>query len=137
MSSTGSVRAQLKEVDHCGVYGARFSLRTGANRIDAHGMGGRVSLRRIALEELAVIEEFDLGGVHQYLYARGPRYRSCHSQRAKGTEAGRLPRHLGLSIPQAVADTGTVPARIMCGIQFFEAEIDDQVLPTRSYVELL
>ena len=27
--------------------------------------------------------------------------------------------------------------RLMCGIQFFEAAIDDQPLPTRTYLELL
>jgi hypothetical protein len=31
----------------------------------------------------------------------------------------------------------TVPARIMCGIQFFEALIDDQLLPTQTFVDLL
>jgi SAM-dependent methyltransferase len=31
----------------------------------------------------------------------------------------------------------TVPGRIMCGIQFFEAQIDDQLLPRASYDELL
>lgn len=31
----------------------------------------------------------------------------------------------------------TVPARVMCGIQFFEALIGDQLLPTQAYVGLL
>ena len=31
----------------------------------------------------------------------------------------------------------TVPGRIMSGIQFFEAGIDDQLLPPSAYVELL
>ncbi len=31
----------------------------------------------------------------------------------------------------------SVPGRIMCGIQFFEAQIDDQLLPRTAYDELL
>ncbi len=31
----------------------------------------------------------------------------------------------------------SVPGRIMCGIQFFEAQIDDQLLPRAAYDELL
>ncbi|MCI0814893.1 MAG: hypothetical protein J4N71_07460, partial [Chloroflexi bacterium] len=39
--------------------------------------------------------------------------------------------------PETVEETRTVPARIMSGIQFFEALIDDQLLPTSDYVSLL
>ena len=31
----------------------------------------------------------------------------------------------------------TIPARIMSGIQFFEATIDDQSLPVKAYLDLL
>jgi SAM-dependent methyltransferase len=31
----------------------------------------------------------------------------------------------------------TVPARIMCGIQFVEALMGDQLLPTQAYLDLL
>ena len=31
----------------------------------------------------------------------------------------------------------TVPGRIMAGIQFFEAQIDDQLLPVEAYLSLL
>jgi len=41
------------------------------------------------------------------------------------------------SFPESTEDCRTVPARIMCGIQFFEAHIDDQLLPVKAYLELL
>ena len=36
--------------------------------------------------------------------------------------------------PESTEDCRTVPARIMCGIQFFEATIDDQLLPVKAYL---
>ena len=39
--------------------------------------------------------------------------------------------------PETTEGTRTVPARVMCGIQFFEALIEDQLLPTKAYVDLL
>ena len=39
--------------------------------------------------------------------------------------------------PDSTEGCRTVPARVMCGIQFFEALIDDQLLPTQAYVDLL
>ena len=39
--------------------------------------------------------------------------------------------------PASTGETRTVPARLMCGIQFFEALIGDQLLPTQEYVDLL
>jgi SAM-dependent methyltransferase len=39
--------------------------------------------------------------------------------------------------PDSMEGYRTVPGRLMCGIQFFEALIGDQLLPTQAYVELL
>ena len=39
--------------------------------------------------------------------------------------------------PETVEGVRTPPARVMSGIQFFEALIDDQLLPTQAYVDLL
>ena len=39
--------------------------------------------------------------------------------------------------PETTEQLRTIPARIMSGIQFFEATIDDQLLPVKTYVDLL
>jgi SAM-dependent methyltransferase len=39
--------------------------------------------------------------------------------------------------PDTDAGLRTTPGRVMCGIQFFEAQIDDQLLPRAAYDELL
>jgi SAM-dependent methyltransferase len=39
--------------------------------------------------------------------------------------------------PDTVAGLRSVPGQVMCGVQFFEAQIDDQLLPRASYDELL
>jgi hypothetical protein len=39
--------------------------------------------------------------------------------------------------PDTDEGLATVPGRLMAGIQFFEAQIDDQLLPRRAYDELL
>lgn len=42
-----------------------------------------------------------------------------------------------MPFPETDEACRTVPARIMSAIQFFEGQIDDQLLPTRFYVDLL
>ncbi len=39
--------------------------------------------------------------------------------------------------PESVDQTRSVPGKIMCGIQYFEALIDDQLMPTVGFRELL
>ena len=39
--------------------------------------------------------------------------------------------------PESTEECRTVPGRIMSAIQFFEATIDDQLLPVKAYLELL
>ena len=39
--------------------------------------------------------------------------------------------------PEHEADCRTVPGRLMCGVQFFEAHIGCQLLPTSRFVDLL
>lgn len=39
--------------------------------------------------------------------------------------------------PEREEDTRTVPGKLMCGVQFFEAHIGCQLLPTSRFVELL
>jgi len=41
------------------------------------------------------------------------------------------------SFPDSDAGLRTVPGRVMCAIQFFEAQIDDQLLPRSAYDDLL
>ena len=42
-----------------------------------------------------------------------------------------------IPFPASTEGCRTVPARVMSGIQFFEALIDDQLLPTQAYVDVL
>jgi hypothetical protein len=42
-----------------------------------------------------------------------------------------------LPFPDTDQGLRSVPGRIMCGIQFLEAQIDDQLLPRAAYDELL
>jgi ubiquinone/menaquinone biosynthesis C-methylase UbiE len=39
--------------------------------------------------------------------------------------------------PETTEESRTVPARVMFGIQYFEAMIDDQLMPTQAFVDLL
>ncbi|MBA3248980.1 MAG: hypothetical protein H0T66_01400 [Geodermatophilaceae bacterium] len=41
------------------------------------------------------------------------------------------------SFPDSDGGLRTVPGRVMCAIQFFEAQIDDQLLPRSAYDDLL
>ena len=39
--------------------------------------------------------------------------------------------------PDSIEELRTAPAQVMCGIQFVEALIGDQLLSTRTYIDLL
>ncbi len=39
--------------------------------------------------------------------------------------------------PESINECRTVPARIMCGIQLVEALLDDQLIPTKAFIDLL
>ena len=119
-----------------GVDGDAYSLGLLEEKLRQEGLQDRVSLVRSTLEEFDAVDEYDLALINI----------SMHECRDIEAVAGNVHRalkpggHFVISdfpFPESTQGCRTVPARIMSGIQYFEALIDDQLMPTQAFVDLL
>jgi SAM-dependent methyltransferase len=124
------------EVTVTGADGDRASLDRAAKAVADAGVEGRVGFVHTPLEELDHDEEFDL--VINNI--------SMHECRDIDEVTARIRRSLrpggwfvisDFPFPDTDEGLTSVPGRIMSGIQFFEAQIDDQLLPRHVYDDLL
>ncbi|MEE8345884.1 MAG: methyltransferase domain-containing protein, partial [Dehalococcoidia bacterium] len=119
-----------------GIDGDAYSLEVVADRLKQNGLGDRVSLNQSMLEELDYSEEFDVAVINVSMH-------ECRDIEKVTRNIHRALKPDGYFVisdfpfPDSIEGCRTVPARVMCGIQFFEALIDDQLLPTQAYVDLL
>lgn len=119
-----------------GIDGDAYSLELVSERLRERGLADRVSLSRCMLEEVEHSEEFDAAVINVSMHE----CRDIEKVTANVLRALRPGGHFVISdfpFPESVEGCRTVPARLMCGIQFFEALIDDQLLPTQAFVDLL
>jgi SAM-dependent methyltransferase len=119
-----------------GADGDAYSVELAAERLRRHGLEGRVELVHTALEDLKRTAEFDLVinniSMHEC--------RDIELVTRNVTRALKPGGHFVISdfpFPDTDHALRTVPGRIMSGIQFFEAQIDDQLLPVATYLDLL
>ncbi len=119
-----------------GADGDAYSLERARKRLADAGLDGRVELIHTPLEELDLDGEFDL--VINNI--------SMHECRDIDRVTERIRRALvpggwfvisDFPFPDDDAGLRSVPGRVMSGIQFFEAQIDDQLLPVSAYLDLL
>ena len=95
-----------------------------------------MSLVQSTLEDLDVAEEFDMVTINVSIH-------ECRDIEKVTQNVRRALKPNGYFVisdfpfPETTEECRTVPARLMCGIQFFEAIIDDQLLPTQAFVDLL
>lgn len=119
-----------------GVDGDAYSLEVAAKAIAEAGYGERVELVESTLEDLDRENEFDLVTINVSMH-------ECRDIDKVAANAHRALKPGGTFVISDFPFPGTheglraVPARIMSGIQYFEALIGDQLLPTATYVELL
>jgi SAM-dependent methyltransferase len=119
-----------------GADGDAFSLELAAERLRRHGFEDRVELVHTPLEDLDRTDEFDL-------VVNNISMHECRDieQVTRNTTRALKPGGFFVISDFPFPDTDhalrTVPGRIMSGIQFFEAQIDDQLLPVSTYLELL
>lgn len=123
-------------VELVGVDGDQYSLDLARKHVDAAGIGDRVELVRSPLEELDEEERFDLAFISISMH-------ECRDIERTTANVHRALKPGGLFVisdfpfPETTEGLRSVPGRVMSGIQFFEAMIDDQLLPTSAYLELL
>lgn len=118
-----------------GVDGDAHSLDVAAAALEGRGLHERVSLEESMLEEMDFTDEFDVVTINISMHeCRNIERVTDNVHRA--LTAGGYFVNSDFPFPRTLEDCRTVPAQIMCGIQFFEALIGDQLLPPEYYVEL-
>ncbi|MCH8813714.1 MAG: class I SAM-dependent methyltransferase [Chloroflexi bacterium] len=128
--------SQYPKCTFVGVDGDAFSVGLANDQAREAGVSDRVSLIESMLEEIDYDSEFDACVINISMH-------ECRDIEKVTANVHRALKPDGVFVisdfpfPESTEGTRTVPARIMCGIQFFEALIDDQLLPTKAYVDLL
>ena len=119
-----------------GVDGDAYSLELARELLGKEGVQDRTTLVVSSLEELNVSDEYDVAlnniSMHE---CRDIEKSTANIYRALKADGYFVISDF--SFPESIEDCRTVPARIMSGIQFFEATIDDQLQPVKTYVDLL
>jgi SAM-dependent methyltransferase len=119
-----------------GVDGDAYSLGLAADAVKEADASDRVELVESTFEGFTRDSEFDVAVISISMHE----CRDIEKVTANVHQALKPGGCFVISdfpFPETVEETRTVPARIMSGIQFFEALIDDQLLPTSDYVALL
>ena len=119
-----------------GVDGDRHTVEAARARVAEAGLADRVQIVHSALEDLTADEPATLVINNISMHECRDIDRVTENVRAV-LEPGGWFVISDFPFPDTDAALRTVPGRIMAGIQFFEAQIDDQLLPRSAYDELL
>jgi SAM-dependent methyltransferase len=119
-----------------GVDGDLHTVGTARARVAAEGLAGRVQIVHSALEDLTADEPVTLVVNNISMHECRDIDRVAENVRAV-LEPGGWFVISDFPFPDTDAALRTVPGRIMSGIQFFEAQIDDQLVPRSAYDDLL
>jgi SAM-dependent methyltransferase len=119
-----------------GVDGDAHSVGLARERVAAAGLADRVSLVHSALEDMVLDEPATLVVNNISMHECRDIDRVTDNVHA-ALEPGGWFVVSDFPFPDSDEGLRSVPGRIMGGIQFFEAQIDDQLLPRAAYDELL
>jgi len=119
-----------------GVDGDARSIEQARAAVDAAGLGDRIELLCSPLEEMTLQQPATLVINNISMHECRDIDRVTANVRA-ALEPGGWFVISDFPFPDTDETLRTAPGRIMCGIQFFEAQIDDQLLPRKTYDELL
>ena len=119
-----------------GVDGDAHTVKLVMDRINQAGLQERISLLQSSLEDLDEQDQYDVPLINISMHE----CRDIEKVARNVYRALKPGGHFVISdfpFPVSAQESRTLPARVMSGIQFFEALIGDQLLPTQAYVELL
>jgi len=119
-----------------GVDGDAHSIDLARERVEAAGVADRVVLVHSALEDMALEEPATLVVNNISMHECRDIDRVTQNVR-DALEPGGWFVISDFPFPDTDEGLRSTPGRIMSGIQFFEAQIDDQLLPRAAYDELL
>lgn len=119
-----------------GLDGDAHSLQLSRQLVEDHGLSDRVDVRQSTLEEFQAQDEYDLAFINISMH-------ECRDIDRVTENVKRLLKTGGhfvisdMPFPATHDGLRTPPARVMTGIQYFEAQIDDQLMPTAAFSDLL
>lgn len=119
-----------------GVDGDDYSLEMARKMLHEGELQDRVSLVRNTLEELNGSGEYDVALINVSMH-------ECRDLEKVTNNVHNALKANGYFVisdfpfPDSTEECRTIPGRVMCGIQFVEALIGDQLLPTQDYIDLL
>ena len=128
--------SQFPATEVVGIDGDQFSLDLAAESLKSAGLSDRGSLRKSTLEEFEAEAEFDLAFINVSMHECRDIDRVTRNVLA-ALKPGGVFVISDFAFPEGLDGLRSVPGRVMSGVQFFEAQIDDQLLPTQAYVDLL
>ncbi len=119
-----------------GVDGDEHSVGISRQRVSRQGVADRVSVVHSTLEDFVERDAYDLVFINISLHEARDIDRVVENVRRSLKPGG----HFVISdfpFPEKHDDLRSPAARVLTGIQYFEAQIDDQLLPTATFVNLL
>ncbi len=119
-----------------GVDGDQFSLDLSREKLNDRGLGDRISLERSTFEDWSPQQKFDMVYINISMHECRDLEKTTENVKAALKPGGYFVIS-DMPFPESTEDCRTVPARVMCGIQFWEAQIDVQLLPTSDFEALL
>jgi SAM-dependent methyltransferase len=136
-TGSGLVRLgnEYPSLDLVGLDGDAHSLDSARSLVDGAGLSSRVHFIHSGMEDLDAEEEFDAITINVSMH-------ECRDIEAVTAAVHRALKPGGYFLnsdfpfPETGDGVKTVPGRIMAGIQFFEALIDDQLLSVDYYLDL-
>ena len=119
-----------------GIDGDEFSLGLTRERLGESGLSDRVAVEHSTFEDWSPGQKFDMIFISISMHECRDMQKTTRNVFDALNPGGYFVIS-DMPFPATTEECRTVPARVMCGIQFWEAQIDDQLLPMRDYVDLL
>ncbi|MBW3555694.1 MAG: methyltransferase domain-containing protein [Actinobacteria bacterium] len=113
-----------------------YTLEVAEREMKERGLGDRFRFVHSMLEDLDIDGGHDLAVINISLHEARNIERAVERAHAALDPGGTF-LVSEFPFPEREEDCRSVPGRLMCGVQFFEAHIGCQLLPTARFVELL
>ncbi|OLS24045.1 MAG: Ubiquinone biosynthesis O-methyltransferase [Candidatus Heimdallarchaeota archaeon LC_2] len=119
-----------------GVDGDEFSIKLAEEATSKLNLSNRVKYHKSTFEDIDYKDEFDVVTINASMH-------ECRDLDKVTTNVLKSLKSGGSFVisdfpyPAGLDGLRTIPGRIMTGIQFFESQIDDLLMPTQDFVDLL